>query len=219
MPLCLLILTPEREPPFYVELDSKKIMVGRSSQARVCLPDASISLKHCSLRKRGHQYLLVDEKSSRGTAILQDEQWTWLSDDAPRVVSCGTIFKAGDIQLKVVYRKKSLEALDPRGLCTNLAFELVQFALSKSRGETTEGEVNAALDELLALPEPSDTRATLDTEAISDSHTGQASPRTKPRASRTNILDRDKFWDLILFITITLGLSFLVAAWFFMHKL
>lgn len=223
MSICLLVLTPELEPPLFVELESRKIIIGRCEQARVCLPDASISSLHCSLRKRGQQYLLLDEESARGTAIRQEDQWTWLSAHAPRVLQCGTIFRVGDIQLQLVLKQSRKSQLDPRGLTTNLAKDLVGAALSKVMSAPSEKQVQSALKELLELPEPSQSPREQkilqpqSAQAHNESAPAAALPVARSKLSLPLAFRRDSTWDLLFTLLIIGLLGSLALAWF-LHR-
>lgn len=218
MTLCLLLLTPELEPPLFVELESRKIIIGRSEQARVCLPDLSINRQHCSLSKRGQQYLLVDDGSARGTAILQEKEWIWLSPRAPRVIACGTIFRAGDIRLQVVIKKKARECLDAKGKTEQLPLDLVGTALHQLGGAPSQQEVLAALTEILEHPEPKPHLIHEENaRAVASTPPKIEQPISGPRSASQKFfkaLQADSSWDLLIFLLILAILGSLSFLWY-----
>src|SRR5215468_5337573 len=47
--------------------DTPRLVIGRGDGCDLRLPDPSVSHRHCSIRQRGAEHVLVDEGSTNGT--------------------------------------------------------------------------------------------------------------------------------------------------------
>lgn len=51
------------------ELDQEEVFIGRNAQNHICLDDAAISGRHCSITHDGRKYFLVDLGSTNGSRL------------------------------------------------------------------------------------------------------------------------------------------------------
>lgn len=56
-----------------IELGSKVLVLGRSLQADICIPDDRISRYHCEVRLWDGEYVLKDLKSRNGTFVNEQK--------------------------------------------------------------------------------------------------------------------------------------------------
>src|SRR4051812_36771727 len=70
-----------------LSFDAPRLIIGRGDGCDVRLPDPSVSHRHASIRQRGAEYLVVDEKSTNGTFLAQVR----LPPHSPRVVRSGEL--------------------------------------------------------------------------------------------------------------------------------
>lgn len=51
------------------EVNKRVVLIGRSSQADMVLPDANVSRRHAELRQRGNDFIIVDLDSTNGVEV------------------------------------------------------------------------------------------------------------------------------------------------------
>jgi pSer/pThr/pTyr-binding forkhead associated (FHA) protein len=117
--------TPEAtEPPLSLTFDSPRVVIGRGDGCEVRLPDASVSMRHASVRQHGGSYLVVDEGSTNGTFVGGMR----LAAHAPRVVNHGDLVRVGRVWLEL--RLEAVAQPSTQQATRELALSLVQRALS-----------------------------------------------------------------------------------------
>ena len=84
---------PEKSPLPSMTFDGARIVLGRGEGCEVRLPDPSVSHRHCSIRQRGAEYMLVDEGSTNGTRMAR----VLLSPHSPRVIKSGELVRVGRV--------------------------------------------------------------------------------------------------------------------------
>lgn len=157
MSLTFVLLTPAVEPLFAVQLKGRTLVLGRAQDAHLRLPDPSVSARHACLKKRGAHYLISDEGSTNGTALLSDDPQAppvYLAPGSPRILQEGDILQLGHVQLRLHMQSPPGEyrwITEPQ----ELPRELVQAALSERGVSPTEEELHRALEELETLPDES----------------------------------------------------------------
>lgn len=141
MALTIVVLSAESDPRPSITFDSPRVVIGRGEGADVRLPDPSVSHRHATLRQRGSDYLLVDEGSTNGTLIGNENGMVRLSPQSPRVVRSGERVRVGRIELELRIEHGAPVTESP--LATReLALELVSAALA-AQGERLSGRVRA----------------------------------------------------------------------------
>jgi pSer/pThr/pTyr-binding forkhead associated (FHA) protein len=95
--LTLLIQHSEEVDPLSLSFDAPRIVLGRSRNCDVILPDPTVSSRHASLRHEGGRWLLVDEGSSNGLLLGNVR----LSAHTPRVLDDGAMVRIGRSWLEV----------------------------------------------------------------------------------------------------------------------
>jgi predicted component of type VI protein secretion system len=144
------VLSVPLDPPLYVACDLDRLALGRAPDAHVRLPDPTVSLRHATLRRRGRHYLVVDEGSTNGTALLGPEgsEPVWLSADAPRVLRDGDCLRLGQVELRVCLGEQ------PAGSPSeDLARDLVAASLALAGHEPSDELLERALAELTEAPD------------------------------------------------------------------
>ncbi len=152
MALRLTILTAAIEPKASVLVTGRRVTVGRAEDAHVRIPDPSVSPHHATIMKRGEHYLLVDESSLHGTAVMGrgQKEPIWLAPDSARVIEDEEKIWFGQIEVAA-----TLEAA-PRGAPSGmeeLPELLVRAGLTAAGLEITNELVEKTLAELTELPE------------------------------------------------------------------
>lgn len=109
--------------------DMPRVFIGRGEGSDLRLPDPSVSLRHASIRQRGHEYVIVDEGSTNGTALGS----VLLPSQSPRVLRSGELFRLGRVWLEVKIDPLATARATPAATKA-LALELV------SRGLAAQGE-------------------------------------------------------------------------------
>lgn len=84
-------------PELGLTFDTPRLVIGRGDGCDVRLPDPSVSHRHASIRQRGAEYILVDEKSTNGTFIGKVS----LPPHSPRVLRSGELVRIGRVWLEV----------------------------------------------------------------------------------------------------------------------
>ena len=77
--------------------DTPRLIIGRGEGCDVRLPDPSVSHRHASIRQRGAEYIVLDEKSTNGTFIGK----VALPPHSPRVLRPGELVRVGRVWLEV----------------------------------------------------------------------------------------------------------------------
>lgn len=98
MALTLVVLSGSSSEPARLTFDSPRIVVGRSANADLRLPDYSVSSRHASFRQRGSDYLVQDEGSTNGTFVGPVK----LAPQAPRVLRSGDRVRFGRIWVEAI---------------------------------------------------------------------------------------------------------------------
>src|SRR5690606_24990881 len=144
VPLQVLVLSAQVEPPLFVEAKGRKIVLGRGADATVRLPDPTVSKQHAVLRKRGDSYLLSDEASTNGTAILTATGDTiWLDQESSTLVGNGARLRLGQVVLEL-RTDGSAEGLPSE----DLALDLVTASFATLGLPLEADALTSALDEL-----------------------------------------------------------------------
>jgi pSer/pThr/pTyr-binding forkhead associated (FHA) protein len=84
-------------PPLRLTFDTPRLVIGRGDTCDVRLPDPSVSHRHASIRQRGAEYVIVDEKSTNGTFLGR----VGLAPNSPRVLRSGELVRIGRVWLEV----------------------------------------------------------------------------------------------------------------------
>ncbi|MDI1443812.1 FHA domain-containing protein [Polyangium sp. 6x1] len=109
--------------------DMPRVFIGRGEGSDLRLPDPSVSLRHASIRQRGHEYVIIDEGSTNGTALGS----VLLPPQSPRVLRSGELFRLGRVWLEVKIDPLATARATP-ATTKALALDLV------TRGLATQGE-------------------------------------------------------------------------------
>lgn len=109
--------------------DAPRVVIGRGEGCELRLPDPSVSHRHASIRQRGGEYILIDEKSLNGTFVERVR----LPPEAPRVIRSGERVRVGRVWLEIRVEPK-LVTRAPRDAAKELALALV------TRGLLDQGE-------------------------------------------------------------------------------
>lgn len=80
-----------------ITLDAPLVVLGRGDSCDVRLPDPSVSHRHATIRQRGNEYFLVDERSSNGTFVGSAR----LGAQAPRLLKHGDLARLGRVWIEV----------------------------------------------------------------------------------------------------------------------
>lgn len=156
MALRLIVLTASEGEPASVLLKGRTAKIGRAVGCDVRLPDPSVSAHHATIRRRGDNYILIDEGSRHGTAassseaIERGQPLVWLAPESPRVLENNEHIWVGEIELLVAFETTK------RGANTGqeeLPYELVRRGLKSAGIEATDEMVSKTLAELTDLPE------------------------------------------------------------------
>lgn len=88
-------VVPATGPPFDFEPEEEDVIVGRSSDAEIAIPDRSMSRRHARLFLKGGEWLVEDLGSRNGT-LLNGRRIT-----EPTVVGIGTVLRIGSTTVNV----------------------------------------------------------------------------------------------------------------------
>jgi pSer/pThr/pTyr-binding forkhead associated (FHA) protein len=97
MALTVIVRSGDAKTPPAITFDTPRVVIGRGDGCEVCLPDASVSHRHASIRQRGTDYIVVDEGSTNGTFVGPVR----LSPQAPRMLRSGELIRVGRIWLEI----------------------------------------------------------------------------------------------------------------------
>lgn len=109
--------------------DAPRVVIGRGEGCELRLPDPSVSHRHASIRQRGGEYILIDEKSLNGTFVERVR----LPPEAPRVVRSGERVRVGRVWMEIRIEPK-LVTRPGKDAAKELALALV------TRGLLDQGE-------------------------------------------------------------------------------
>lgn len=130
MPVTVVVRSARGEAPS-LTFDGPRVLVGRGPGSDVRLPDASISLRHASIRATGSEYAIVDEGSTNGTFV----GGVRLLPQTPRILKSGDLIRVGRVWLEVSIGHKP--ATPDLGLATrDLALALVRDAMAAVGDDT-----------------------------------------------------------------------------------
>lgn len=121
-----------RDDSLALTFDMPRVFIGRGEGSDFRLPDPSVSPRHASLRQRGHEYVIVDEGSTNGTALAS----VVLPPQSPRVVRSGDLIRVGRVWIEITIDPLATARATPAA-AKALALELV------SRGLAAQGEESA----------------------------------------------------------------------------
>jgi len=160
-------------PPLFVECTGRKISIGRGEGASVRLPDPTVSLEHATLRKRGQDYLITDEGSTNGTALLspRGEGPVWLPQGSARVVPPGGRLLLGQVELEL-RMDGTAEGLPSEDLARDLVtagLASLDLELTEDLIESSLAELTASEDEVMRLPDGEPAEAREDGGVVSES--------------------------------------------------
>lgn len=109
---CLVIALPEGSVKHFL-LSADKITIGRSEENSIVLDWETVSSRHCTLRKRGRRYEVVDNGSTNGTRlrgdVVKDEARTLRSGDS---LVIGTNVKARLVEVEEIIDEPTLDSAD-----------------------------------------------------------------------------------------------------------
>jgi pSer/pThr/pTyr-binding forkhead associated (FHA) protein len=129
----IIIRVESPNAPAGVELAFKnpeRVAIGRDAASDVRLPDASVSQKHATLRRRGGGYAIVDENSSNGTYVNHVR----LAAGASQLLNDGDIISVGRAALALRFA--------PDGAAS--AFSTQDLALAMVQGSLLAGGAETA---------------------------------------------------------------------------
>lgn len=132
----------EAQKELSLTFDTPRLVVGRGDGCDVRLPDPSVSHRHASIRQRGAEYIVIDEKSTNGTFIGK----VALPPHSPRVLRSGELVRVGRVWLEVRIGHAA-PAYAGAAAAKELALELV------SRGLEAQGEEARPHVEVVAGPD------------------------------------------------------------------
>jgi pSer/pThr/pTyr-binding forkhead associated (FHA) protein len=117
------------ESELSLTFDAPRVVIGRGEGCELRLPDPSVSHRHASIRQRGGEYIIIDEKSLNGTFVERVR----LPPEAPRVIRSGERVRVGRVWLEIRIEPK-LATRASRDAAKELALALV------TRGLLDQGE-------------------------------------------------------------------------------
>lgn len=130
MPVTVVVRSGSGEAPS-LTFDGPRVVIGRSAGSDVRLPDASVSLRHASIRASGSDYAVVDEGSTNGTFV----GGVRLLPQTPRILKSGDLVRVGRVWLEVSIGQRP--ATPDLGLATrDLALALVRDAMAAVGDDT-----------------------------------------------------------------------------------
>lgn len=147
--LVLLLATPESNPPLGFRVSGKVQVLGRGAGADIRFPEPTVSPRHACLKKRGQAYLLSDEGSTNGTAIVAAEAPApvYLAPGSPRLVRNGDRIVLGHVEL-LAYVDTPPNDIEIVELLEDLPARVVRRALEQRGLNPSEEELALALREL-----------------------------------------------------------------------
>jgi pSer/pThr/pTyr-binding forkhead associated (FHA) protein len=109
---CLVVALPEGSVRHFL-LSADKITIGRSDKNSIVLDWETVSSRHCTLRKRGRVYEVIDNGSTNGTRlrgeVVKDEARTLKGGDS---LVLGTNVKARLVEVEEILEAPSGPSAD-----------------------------------------------------------------------------------------------------------
>lgn len=115
-----------------VTFEGTRIVLGRGASSDLVLPDASVSLRHASIRTSGAEYVLLDEGSTNGTFCGE----TRLTPNLPKPLKNGERIRLGRIWVEVRIGAAAVTR-DVANTTRDLALAMVAEMLVAGGGDTT----------------------------------------------------------------------------------
>lgn len=110
-----------------VTFEQPRVVLGRGEACDLRIPERSVSHRHCSLRQRGTDYVVVDEGSTNGTF----HGMTKLHAQSPKVLRSGDLIRLGRVWLEVRL-EHGLPTQQPALATKDLALAMVAEALDQA---------------------------------------------------------------------------------------
>jgi pSer/pThr/pTyr-binding forkhead associated (FHA) protein len=90
-------------------LDAPRVVIGRGKGCDIQLPDASVSLRHASIRQQGGRNMVVDEGSTNGVVVRggaggKRSAAVRLPPQTPHTLSDGDLVRVGRVWLEVRFK-------------------------------------------------------------------------------------------------------------------
>jgi pSer/pThr/pTyr-binding forkhead associated (FHA) protein len=111
---------------------TQRVVIGRGAGSDVRLPDASVSVRHASLRSQGSDFVVVDEGSTNGTFVGSVR----VAAGTSRIVRSGDRLRLGRVWLELRVDHASVTR-DVAGATRDIALALVSRALDSRGGDRT----------------------------------------------------------------------------------
>lgn len=124
MALTVVVRSGESDPPLTITFDAPRIVIGRGDGCDVCLPDATVSHRHASLRQRGSEYIILDEGSTNGSFVGSVR----IPAHTARIVRSGDLLRVGRVWLELRL-EPGVPTAQPHLATKELALSLVANAL------------------------------------------------------------------------------------------
>lgn len=115
-----------------VTFDGTRVAIGRGGSCDLVLPDASVSLRHASIRTNGAEYVLVDEGSTNGTFVGDAR----LTPHVPRTLRTGDRLRLGRVWVEVRVGAAPVTR-DVAGTTRDIALRMVNDMLLAGGGDTS----------------------------------------------------------------------------------
>ncbi|BAL00631.1 putative surface layer protein [Oscillibacter valericigenes Sjm18-20] len=80
------------------------VTIGRSDDNRLCLPNSTISRKHCQIRWNGQQLMLEDVAARNSISVLRGAETLTVQKGVPQPLNQGDLLILGSLRLKVELR-------------------------------------------------------------------------------------------------------------------
>jgi pSer/pThr/pTyr-binding forkhead associated (FHA) protein len=108
-----------------LSFDTPRLVIGRGDGCDLRLPDPSVSHRHCSIRQRGAEHVVVDEGSTNGTFVGRSR----LTPQSPQGLRSGDFVRIGRIWLEVRI-EAAIVAASPAAAAKAVAIRLVTAGLA-----------------------------------------------------------------------------------------
>lgn len=115
-----------------VTFDGTRVVLGRGASSDLVLPDASVSLRHASIRTSGAEYVILDEGSTNGTFVGE----VALAPHVPRPIKTGERIRLGRIWVEVRFGAAA-PTRDLANTTRDLALAMVADMLAAGGGDTS----------------------------------------------------------------------------------
>src|SRR5580693_7377578 len=104
---------------------TQRVVIGRGAGSDVRLPDASVSLRHATLRAQGSDFVVFDEGSTNGTFVGSVR----IAPRTSRIVRSGDLVRVGRIWLELRIDQSPVTR-DVAAATRDLALALVSQAMA-----------------------------------------------------------------------------------------